>query len=114
MNAFQYVVMAFLTGLAAATMRGVVGGSIRRRVGAFWMTIWLTAAGALIWPNATRVVARSLGIGRGTDLVLYCSVFAMLAGFFYIYTRFRRLDRTLTLLVRELALERAKKPVDHL
>jgi hypothetical protein len=112
MNAFQYVVLLLLTGLSAATMRGVVGGTIRKRVGGFWMLIWFAAAAALIWPNATRVVARALGIGRGTDLVLYVSVFAMLAGFFYIYTRFRKLDRALTLLVRELAIERAKKPGD--
>jgi hypothetical protein len=110
MNAFQYGVLVFLAVLATATARGVVGGSIRKRVAAFWMLIWLSAAGALIWPNATRVVARALGIGRGTDLVLYVSVFTMLAGFFYTYTRFRRMDRMLTVLVRELALEQARKP----
>lgn len=109
MNAFQYGVLMFLAVLAAATARGAASGSIRKRVAGFWMLVWASAAAAMIWPNATRIVARYLGIGRGTDLVLYVSVFGTLAGFFYIYTRFRRLDRTMTLLVRELALEKAQK-----
>jgi len=110
MTAFQYGVLVFLAGLATATVRGAISGSIRKRVATFWMVIWASAAGALIWPNATLILARALGIGRGTDLVLYVSVFGMLAGFFYTYTRFRRMDRMLTVLVRELALEQARTP----
>jgi hypothetical protein len=42
--------------------------------------------------------------------VLYSSVLAMLVGFFYIYTRFRRMDRSLTLLVRRLAVDHPLLP----
>jgi hypothetical protein len=34
----------------------------------------------------------------------------MLVGFFYIYTRFRRMDRSLTLLVRRLAVDNPVLP----
>jgi hypothetical protein len=110
MNAFQYLVGTFLTLLALVTLRAGMRGGIRKRVAAFWMLVWVGAGIGALWPRSTVLAARALGIGRGADLVLYCSVFAMLAGFFYIYTRFRRLDRSLTLLVRQIAIENAIRP----
>ena len=71
----------------------------------FWMLVWIGTGLAALWPRSTMLAARALGIGRGADLIMYCSVFVTLVGFFYIYTRFRRLDRALTLLVRRLAIE---------
>ena len=108
MNAFQYVVVTLLCLLAFITVRTAIAGRARKRVTVFWMLIWITGAGATIWPNSTRNVARALGIGRGTDLVMYCSVLLLMTGLFYIYTRMRSMDRTMTLLVRELAIERAR------
>lgn len=114
MNAFQYVVLSLLALLATATVRTAFIGRARKRVTVFWMVIWLTGAGATIWPNATRDVARKVGIGRGTDLVMYCSVLLLMSGLFYVYTRMRQMDRTMTLLVRELAIERASRPAGAL
>lgn len=110
MNAFQYVVITLLGLLAVVTVRSAIAGRARKRVTLLWMLIWITGAGATIWPSATRDVARALGIGRGTDLVMYCSVLLLMTGLFYIYTRLRSMDRTMTLLVRELAIERARSP----
>jgi hypothetical protein len=110
MNVFQLLVVSLLGLLSVATIRGAVRGGIRKRVAAFWMAVWISAGVAAIWPDTTVIVARVLGIGRGADLVLYSSVFAMLAGFFYIYARFRRLDRQLTQLVRQLAIENPERP----
>ena len=108
MNAFQIVVVSLLAMLAIITVRSAISGRARKRVTIFWMLVWLTGAAATIWPNITRDVARKLGIGRGTDLVLYCSVLLLVTGLFYVYTRLRHMDRTMTLLVRELAIERAR------
>jgi small membrane protein len=105
MNVFQIVAVLALTMLATATLRGAARGVIRKRMAVVWMLIWIGAAGAAIWPRGTAVVARAVGIGRGVDLVMYCSVFVMFIGFFYIYTRFRHLDHALTVLVRQLAIE---------
>lgn len=110
MNTFQIVVVTLLALLAAVTVRSAIAGRARKRVTVFWMLVWITGACATIWPHLTRDVARSLGIGRGTDLVLYCSVLLLVSGLFYVYTRLRQMDRTMTLLVRELAIERARLP----
>jgi len=107
MNVFQYLVVALVLLLSIATLRSVTRGGIRKRIAIFWLTVWLGAGALALWPRSTMLVARALGIGRGADLVLYCTAFATLVGFFYIYVRFRRLDRSMTMLVRQIAVERA-------
>jgi small membrane protein len=109
-NGFQYLVIALLLLLSYATIRAALRGGVRKRVATFWMLVWFSGGVSVLWPAGTLLIARALGIGRGTDLVLYCSVFVMLSGFFYIYTRFRRLDRALTVLVRKLAVENPVLP----
>jgi hypothetical protein len=62
----------------------------------------------VIFPNLTSYVALHLGVGRGTDLLLY---FAVVGGMFaaaHLYFRVRRLEATMAQLVRELALLRAE------
>jgi hypothetical protein len=66
--------------------------------------LWAAAGLAVIQPDLTTKVAHTVGIRRGADLLLYCAVVAMIAGFLMIYVRLRRLRREITLLVRELAL----------
>lgn len=110
MNLFQVIAIVTLGLLALWTARTLVRGHMRGRVGAFWMAVWLVSGVAIVFPNATVAVARFLGIGRGADLVLYVSVVVSMAGFFYVYTRFRRLDQQLTSLVRALAIQNATAP----
>ena len=110
MSAFQYLVVLLLLLLAVLTVRAAVRGGIRKRIATFWLLVWSVTGVTTLWPNSTAIAARALGIGRGADLLLYCSVLAMLVGFFYIYTRFRRLDRALTVLVRRLAIENPVPP----
>lgn len=110
MNAFQYLMLTLILALAIVTLRSATRGLIRKRIVVFWLFVWGSSGFALVWPESTAIVARALGIGRGTDLVLYVSVIVMLTGFFYVYSRFRRMDRQMTELVRKLAIDRARPP----
>ena len=110
MNAFQYIVLILLAVLLALTVRGTTRGQMRKRIALFWILVWGVSGITLAWPQTTIMAARAVGIGRGTDLVMYCAVLAMLVGFFYVYTRFRRLDRQITLLVRKLAIDAPQLP----
>jgi hypothetical protein len=110
MNLFQAIVLGLFVFLAVLTVSSSLRGNVRKRVALFWLLVWGSGAVAMIWPRTTVIVANRLGIGRGADLLLYSSVLAMLAGFFYVYTRFRKLDRQLTLLVRRLAIEHPALP----
>ena len=110
MNVFQGLTLMLFSLLAAVTLSAGMRGLVRKRIVTFWIAIWTLGAVAIVWPRSTVLVARWFGIGRGADLLLYVSVLLMLVGFFYVYARFRRLDRQITLLVRRLAIENAQRP----
>lgn len=110
MNLFQILAVAAVLLLSTWTVRTAFRGQMRKRIALFWLLVWLGSGTTIVWPRATVVVANRLGIGRGADLVLYVSVVVTMAGFFYVYTRFRRMDTQLTQLVRALAIQNARKP----
>jgi hypothetical protein len=104
MTTFQTIGLPLVALFAAITVAAIVRHSIQWRAGAAWLLVWAAAAYAIARPSITITVAHALGIGRGADLILYCSILAMLIGFFFIYVRFRRLDREITRLVRHMAI----------
>ena len=69
MNGFQSLTLGFIALLIVWTLRNALGGHVRRRITVFWLAIWASAGVALVRPETTVLVARALGIGRGTDLV---------------------------------------------
>lgn len=110
MTPFQSLVLALFVALAVLTLSAGVRGSVRKRIVLFWLSIWGAGSVAIVWPHSTKVLARALGVGRGADLLLYSSVLVMIVAFFYTYTRFKRVERQLTLLVRRLAIQNAAEP----
>lgn len=63
---------------------------------------------AVMRPDDLTTIARMLGVGRGTDLVLYALVVAFMAGMFSFYQRFRVVDRRYTELARTVAIREAE------
>ena len=106
-----------LFGLAA------IGYSIflrRNRLPFHIMTVFLligAAAVAIIFPDVTQDAANLVGVGRGTDLVLYMSVVVVMFVLLHYYTKFVELQRQLTEVTRELAILRGEveraKPTDQ-
>lgn len=76
---------------------------LRRLAGLTIVTLGIVA---VLWPLLTTRVANAIGVGRGTDLVLY--VLVMVFAYTAVATsqRIARLEKTITLLVRELAILR--------
>ncbi|MGW6914407.1 DUF2304 family protein [Kitasatospora sp. NPDC054939] len=64
---------------------------------------------AILWPAGVTKLATALGVGRGTDLVLYLMVIAM--GFLTLntYLRFRSLEKKLTDLARTVAITEGQR-----
>ena len=63
---------------------------------------------AVMRPDDLSALAKMVGVGRGTDLVLYALVVAFMAGMFSFYQRFRVVDRRYTELARTVALREAE------
>lgn len=61
-------------------------------------------------PSLITAVARFVGVGRGTDLVLYLLFVAFVAFVATTYRRFRAMERQVTVLTRRLALDEVVNP----
>ncbi len=72
----------------------------------------LAAGGAVITvqPDVSTRIAHLIGVGRGTDLLLYLFVLFTLFHTVHSSARARRLERRLTLLAREQAIMAAGDP----
>lgn len=68
------------------------------------------AAFSIFFPELLTHVARLLGIGRGTDLVLYGLIVSFMVFMATTYQRFRHMESTLTKLSRRIALDETPPP----
>ena len=72
-----------------------------------WAFLWLFGGIMIVWPNATAYAASFMGIGRGTDLMLYVGAFSALYAFQCLYRRIRELEIMLTAEIRQQTINAA-------
>jgi len=82
---FQRLSLASLGSLLVLEIIGLRRDPAGRRTRSLRILVWLAAAVAIAWPRLTTELAIVLGIGRGTDLVLYIFILAFLAVAFLFY-----------------------------
>jgi small membrane protein len=100
--------------LIAATL-GLVVVLLQRRAAArtrAWKRLILVALAvaavvSILNPDLTTRVANFVGVGRGTDLLLYLLVAVFLYVVVGFYLKFRDVERQLTVLARRLAIDEA-------
>ncbi|MGB7817539.1 MAG: DUF2304 domain-containing protein [Ornithinibacter sp.] len=67
------------------------------------------AAVSILFPDVWNSIASIVGVGRGTDMVLYALVVAFLSFTVTTYLRFRDLEVRYTKLARQMALEDTRR-----
>lgn len=104
MNSIQGLLIAFL--IVAAIISSF---AFRAKVAYRLVAVFLLfgAIVLVLFPNLTTVVARSLGVGRGTDLLLYVSLITGLHVALMLYLRTRELERKITEQARAIAIRNA-------
>lgn len=65
---------------------------------------------AVLLPETVTWIARLVGVGRGTDLLLYALVIAFLGALAATFTKTAQLEDRITQLAREVALLRVEEP----
>lgn len=75
-----------------------------------WIAIGLLGAYTLADPDSTTRIAGLMGVRRGADLLLYLGTLCGIAAFFYVCLRLRQIDRSITTVVRRMAIEHAVIP----
>ena len=68
------------------------------------------AVWSILFPSVWNQIAKLVGVGRGTDMVLYALVVAFLSFTLTTYIRFRDFEARYTKLARRLALNEADPP----
>lgn len=105
MTAFKALAIA---GLAVAATIYITRGRSPRRDRVVVLVLVAGLVVAVLVPHVTSIVAHHLGVGRGVDLAFYVGFLLL---FFLVgmqRARLREQDRTITEIVRELALLRAR------
>jgi hypothetical protein len=68
------------------------------------------AIASVLFPETWTGVAKIVGVGRGTDMVLYALVVAFLGFTVTTYLRFREMESKYTRMARHIALAEAPPP----
>lgn len=105
----QWLLTLFALFAVTRAYRSRKDGLIDRRKLIYWIILWGILL-VIIWlPQTTSLLALYLGVGRGVDLVLYISIVVLFYAQFQISRKVDRLERSMTELVRRLALANEHK-----
>lgn len=105
----QLVLIAFVILTAARVLRG--RGARHQAVRRLGLILFAAlAVWSILFPSVWNEFARLVGVGRGTDMVLYALVVAFLSFTLTTYLRFRDLETRYTTLARRLALDQVGPP----
>jgi hypothetical protein len=106
----KILLIAAAFGFGVLVLRDKVPGqklALRRIAG---LAVAVAGIAAVLWPNSTTVVANAVGVGRGTDLVLYVLVMVFVYYAVAMAQRVHHLEQQLIELTRALALSRPEAP----
>ena len=73
------------------------------------MLLIIAALVFIIFPDITNQLAKSLGVGRGADLVFYTSIVIFWFVILKLYARIRKLEQMVTRVVRKEAIDEGDK-----
>jgi hypothetical protein len=105
MHAIQVLLIGFFVFAASRAIVRLRRGLSTVMKTAMWLLVWVAAAAVVVQPEVTVAFARLLGVTRGVDVPIYLSVALLFFLVFRAFARVEDVERQLTRVVRELALE---------
>ncbi len=102
--------LLLLVAIAAVFVLGLRAPSGARHLALRRVTVVVAALVAtlsVVFPDAWNAIAEFVGVGRGTDLLLYGLIVAFLLYMVTTYRRFRDMEQQITLLARRIAVDEA-------
>lgn len=108
----QLVLTIFLAFALSRVYLRFRGGNLSLFGFLFWTFLFGLAIGVVLFPELTGNIARSAGIGRGADAVIYTSIVLIFYLVFRLYVYLQDIRQEITTLIRKLALKELKKRDD--
>lgn len=105
----KVIIIAGIAGVTVALLRprGSRSLAIRRLAMVGFGGLF---AASVIFPSVWSTMADVVGVGRGTDLLLYLFILVMLAFVAATHLHFRGVEAQVTMLARRIALAEAPRP----
>ncbi|MEK7497061.1 MAG: DUF2304 family protein [Patescibacteria group bacterium] len=75
-----------------------------------WLLLWLVIGVVGLEPKIASYMADVVGVGRGSDLIIYLSILLVFYLLFKIFVRLEKFDKNLTKVVRAIAIQTTNKP----
>jgi hypothetical protein len=100
---FQWLTLPVFAVFIVLYLRRVRHRQMSPLAGVVLSSVWVAAILVVLRPDLTTSIAEKMGIGRGSDLVLYVSSMILFAFTFHLYLTTRRQNHEITLLTRRLA-----------
>jgi hypothetical protein len=100
----QIIIVLVMLGFAFYVFRGRT--VLRDRI--IYLVLLSTGVALAFYPDLSTRIANAVGIGRGTDLLLY--VFILFSLFYYagLASQFKKVEQQITALTRAIAILNAK------
>lgn len=70
----------------------------------FWVGFWFVVGIIILLPEATSFMAEIVGVGRGSDLVVYLSIVLIFYIIFQMTIKIEKIERNITKVVRTVAM----------
>lgn len=105
------IIKILVTGFVLFALTRVIlryrGGDVSFLAMIGWGLIWVGIDAFIWWPRVSDIFAKYIGIGRGTDALLFVSILLLFYGVFRIYIKLEFIEHEITSLVRKLAIHHA-------
>ncbi len=102
---FQSLVLVFALVTIFSIVRLKKQGLLGIRGAIFWICFWLCVSGVVFFPQSVQVIARTFGIGRGSDFVLYISIITLFSLVFRLHIKLESIGRDVTKVVRKKSFD---------
>lgn len=104
MTIFQLLTLVLLIIVVYKATKRLVKKELSIWLYLLWLSGWGLVAVFVIWPGILSWIAFSMGIGRGVDLVIYLSIFALFYFAFKVNLRINKLEKNISEMVRKIAI----------
>ncbi len=101
----QLLILAFAVFAVARAAAQFRAGRLRAAGLLGFIILWMAVAAVALLPQSTTWLANAVGVGRGSDLVIYAALALLFYLSFRLFVKIEETQREITKLVRALALK---------
>ncbi|MCB9834340.1 MAG: DUF2304 domain-containing protein [Planctomycetes bacterium] len=112
LNVLQIIVFSIGAFLLLTTWYAKIRGRASLGEALRWSVVLLAVCSFALFPKLSTRLAVFLGYNNGRFLALYASVIVLFVCVVLLYSRTRKLSREITLLVRQIAIQRGHDAIE--